>query len=189
MNTFETLRQAKAFAAEKHRGQTLKGHEVPYMVHLIRVDSLLASVGADIDERIAGWLHDVMEDQGVALPDISVRFGVRVARIVEDLTQPDNSYSWEVRKRYAEDRVANWAHDTQKVQAADTIANLEIITADYRKNEEAVFSHFNAPKEPWILHKQHMVARLQTSWPENPLMPKLLNTYEDFIFAVGKSGN
>jgi (p)ppGpp synthase/HD superfamily hydrolase len=52
-----TLERAIAIAAEAHQGQTDKGG-APYILHPLRVMLSLNS----IEERIAGVLHDVVED-------------------------------------------------------------------------------------------------------------------------------
>lgn len=78
---------ALQFAFEKHRRQLRKGSGVPYMTHLMSVSALVMEHGGGEDEAIAALLHDSVEDVGVTLEEIRMKFGDRVADIVAGCTK------------------------------------------------------------------------------------------------------
>lgn len=82
------FKEAFDFAYEKHRKQLRKGSGVPYITHLMSVSALVMEHGGGEDEAIAGLLHDSVEDVGVTVEEIKVRFGERVADIVAGCTKP-----------------------------------------------------------------------------------------------------
>src|SRR5262245_4550881 len=57
------LRSALAFARARHGGQTRRGSDTPYWVHLVRVAMQLPRWGLDDPDLLqAAILHDVLED-------------------------------------------------------------------------------------------------------------------------------
>ena len=83
------LLQALDFAAERHSAQRRKGPDAaPYVNHLIEVATLVANVGQvdDEDVLIAAVLHDVLEDTPTSADEVSERFGPRVCRFVQALS-------------------------------------------------------------------------------------------------------
>ena len=75
-----------AFAA--HDGQTRKTGE-PYITHPVAVACILAKLHLDLPTLLAALLHDVVEDTGVPIAEISEKFGKQVADLVEGLTKLD----------------------------------------------------------------------------------------------------
>ena len=65
------------FAAAKHRTQTRKRTDIPYISHLMSVAALVLEAGGDEDQAIAALLHDVVEDCGgePMLEEVRGRFG------------------------------------------------------------------------------------------------------------------
>jgi len=78
------------FAAEAHRRQSRKDGRTPYIVHPVAVLRRLSSdLGVeDADLLCAAVLHDVIEDSTVTREELELRFGVRVAGWVQELTVP-----------------------------------------------------------------------------------------------------
>ena len=76
---------ALTYAAWAHAGHLRKGTTIPYISHPLAVAALVMESGGDEDEIIAALLHDTAEDAGGEgrLADIRVRFGERVADIVD----------------------------------------------------------------------------------------------------------
>lgn len=56
------LHQAILLAGMAHKGQLRKGTALDYLVHPMEVLEILSSMHADINLRIAGVLHDTLED-------------------------------------------------------------------------------------------------------------------------------
>ncbi len=82
----QLLERAYAFAAEKHQGVTRLTGE-PYIEHPIAVAGILAELGMDDVSIAAGFLHDVPEDCGVSIEEMTERFGADVAHLVEGVTK------------------------------------------------------------------------------------------------------
>jgi guanosine-3',5'-bis(diphosphate) 3'-pyrophosphohydrolase len=80
------LERAYTFAHEKHEGQKRMTGE-PYIEHPVEVSGILAELGMDDTTIAAGLLHDVMEDCGVTHEDLTARFGLDVAYLVDGVTK------------------------------------------------------------------------------------------------------
>jgi GTP diphosphokinase / guanosine-3',5'-bis(diphosphate) 3'-diphosphatase len=61
----------------------------PYISHPVAVACILAKLHLDLPTLLAALLHDVVEDTGVAISEISATFGKQVADLVEGLTKLD----------------------------------------------------------------------------------------------------
>lgn len=85
----DRYQEAMNFAFKHHRNQLRKGSGVPYMTHLMSVSALVMEHGGGEDEGIAALLHDAIEDQNVTYDEIRIRFGDRVADIVQGCTKED----------------------------------------------------------------------------------------------------
>ena len=84
----EQVWAAYRYAAIAHLGQIRKTGE-PYITHPVAVACILAKLHLDLPTLLAALLHDVVEDTGVAITEISERFGKQVADLVEGLTKLD----------------------------------------------------------------------------------------------------
>ena len=80
------LRDAYKFAAGHHHLQKRKSGE-PYLAHPVEVAHILADMNLDQVALATGLLHDVVEDTGVGVDEISERFGAEVARCVDGVTK------------------------------------------------------------------------------------------------------
>src|SRR5687767_11966999 len=100
------IAQAAHFAAQRHAGQTRKGaRQEPYVVHLAEVAALLAEAtdGDDAGLIAAGWLHDAVEDRGVARAELAERFGEDVADLVCEVTDDKSLDKAERKARQVEE--------------------------------------------------------------------------------------
>jgi GTP pyrophosphokinase len=84
----EQVWAAYRYAANAHEGQTRRTGE-PYISHPVAVACILAKLHMDLPTLLAALLHDVVEDTGVAITEISEQFGKQVADLVEGLTKLD----------------------------------------------------------------------------------------------------
>jgi len=84
----EQVRHAYLYADAAHTGQMRKNGE-PYITHPVAVASLCADWKLDAQALMAALLHDAMEDCGISKADLSERFGVPVAELVDGLTKLD----------------------------------------------------------------------------------------------------
>ena len=110
------LERAIAIAAEAHAGQVDKaGH--PYILHPLRVMLSLK----DPDERIAGVLHDVVEDTDVTLDQLTREgFSAEIVAAVEALTKRPGESRHDAALRAAANRIA------RRVKLADNADNMDL---------------------------------------------------------------
>ena len=57
---------AHQLAFEWHADQTRKGNDIPYVSHLMQVAGAVLEFSGDVDQAIAGLLHDALEDAPTA---------------------------------------------------------------------------------------------------------------------------
>ncbi|MDX1806863.1 MAG: HD domain-containing protein [Paenisporosarcina sp.] len=74
------------FAYDRHKGQTRKYSNEPYILHPIRVAFIVSSTTNDQATIAAANLHDVVEDTDTELEEIYDVFGKRVGLYVEGVT-------------------------------------------------------------------------------------------------------
>lgn len=97
-----TLERAIALAATAHAGQVDKAG-APYILHVLRVMLRLETA----EERMAGVLHDVVEDTALTLDDLrSEGFPEAVVRAVESVTKREGESYEEFVERAKADPVA-----------------------------------------------------------------------------------
>lgn len=145
--------EALILAGEAHEGQVIKGTAIPYITHPVGVARLVGLYGGDIDQQIAGLLHDTLEDGGPHYRDpIYEKFGPSVLAIVEGCTDgvPDASGKkepWKERKvRYLQ-HLASADSRTLLVSGCDKLFNAQAIVEDLRRIGTAVFERFTAKRE------------------------------------------
>lgn len=139
------------FAASAHSGQRRRGTSVPYVSHLIQVAGLVMEHGGDIDQIVAGLLHDVIEDcEDVDRASLGIQFGAEVVRIVEicsDLLEtdtPNAKSAWLPRKRYYISKLREADPRAQLIVACDKLHNLRSLIADLKQSGVETLTRFNA---------------------------------------------
>lgn len=121
------LRRAVAFARARHAGQSRRGSDTPYWVHLVRVAMELARWGERSPVLLqAALLHDTVEDTPTSVGEIRVGFGPEVADLVDWLTVPEDP---ERVRSYYERLQSRGPHDAQLLKLADRVDNLRSIQA------------------------------------------------------------
>jgi GTP pyrophosphokinase/guanosine-3',5'-bis(diphosphate) 3'-pyrophosphohydrolase len=83
------IRQAYAYAAEMHEGQTRKSGE-PYFTHPVAVAAILTEQRLDDATIITALLHDTIEDTKSTWAEIERRFGAEIAELVDGVTKLTN---------------------------------------------------------------------------------------------------
>jgi (p)ppGpp synthase/HD superfamily hydrolase len=168
--------RALAYAAVIHAGQVRKTNNVPYIAHLLGVASIALEYGADEDEAIAALLHDAGEDAGGEgrIADIRVRFGDKVAKIVEgctdSLTIPKPE--WRERKEKYIAHLESADAPTILVSAADKLYNTRAILRDLRREGDGVFDRFKGKKEGTLWYYRALVTAFRKHG-ENELIDEL----------------
>ena len=80
------LHRAYLTAKNAHMDQRRKSGE-PYIIHPVKVATILAELGLDTDTIIAGLLHDTVEDTILAKEQLTRVFGEDVALLVDGVTK------------------------------------------------------------------------------------------------------
>lgn len=117
--------QAMLFAKERHKGQARKYTGNPYFDHLAEVAGIAAAglpfAWLEVGTCVA-YLHDSMEDQGVAEEELQIRFGLAVSTGVWWLSDLEKGNRAE-RKAAARERLAQAPAYVQTIKCADIISN------------------------------------------------------------------
>ncbi len=82
----DIIERALVFAIDAHEGVQRRSGE-PFVVHPIEVGVILVRMRLDPEIIAAALMHDVVEDCGVSLDQISNLFSERVARLVDGVTK------------------------------------------------------------------------------------------------------
>ena len=82
----DMIRHAYNFGLDAHKKQKRYSGE-PYFDHCLNVAEILADLKMDSNTITAGILHDVVEDTGIALDEISEKFGEVIANLVDGVTK------------------------------------------------------------------------------------------------------
>ena len=173
---------AFAWAVHLHARQARKGSTIPYVSHLMIVAATVLEHGGSETQAIAALLHDAAEDQGgqPTLDMIRTRFGNAVADIVEtctdtfDIPKPE----WRPRKQAYLDRLRHHAGCATLVAAADKLHNFSTTRDDLRREGDAAWRKFNAPKEGQLWYFRGCVDALVASG-RTPIVEKLAAVVED----------
>lgn len=143
------LEEACAFALEKHAGQVRKGTSIPYVSHLLQVAGLVLEHGGDVDQAVAGLLHDALEDTDTTVQEVREAFGDEVTRIVEACTDTLPGDTPEKKGPYVERKSRYLAHLREAdaavllVAGCDKLDNLRSLLADLHAEGAATLTRFN----------------------------------------------
>jgi GTP pyrophosphokinase len=98
----ELIDKAFKFANEAHRDMYRNSGE-PYIIHPINVARIVnQEIGLGAKSVAAALLHDVVEDTGIPLEEISKQFGPKIANLIDGLTKISGTYNKETNSLQAE---------------------------------------------------------------------------------------
>jgi len=138
---------AVSFMVKAHGDQKRNYTGEPYAVHPLEVAGILADYGFQDEVVIAGLFHDVVEDTKVTLEDIKEKFGHRIAKLVEEVTDVSTPLHGNraTRKGMNREHLAKASYYGQSIKVADLISNSRDIMAHdpnfakvYLKEKEAL---------------------------------------------------
>lgn len=150
----QRLAHAFAFALEAHGPQQRKGIGVPYASHLLQVAGLVQEHGGDVEQTMAAFLHDTIEDcEAVTFEALDQLFGRDVASIVRDCTDtlpdepPEAKRPWKQRKLEYLDHLKSAPERSVLVGVCDKLHNLRATLIDLGDQGPGFFERFNAGPE------------------------------------------
>jgi GTP pyrophosphokinase len=98
----ELIDKAFRFANEAHRDMYRNSGE-PYIIHPINVARIVnQEIGLGSKSVAAALLHDVVEDTGIPLEEITKQFGPKIASLIDGLTKISGTYNQETNSLQAE---------------------------------------------------------------------------------------
>lgn len=149
------VNQALEFAAIKHQGQFRKHptKKIPYISHPAKIGIMLARAGYDDEVVAAGILHDVVEDCGVSLDELSNMFSPRVAGLVDQVSEPGKELSWDIRKEAYRAKLETADKGALAIAAADHLHNLESLAETYAE-DPSVVKMFKVPMDKKMEHER-----------------------------------
>lgn len=168
-----SISKALEFAVEVHYHQRRKGDNKPYIIHPLGVALIVAKVGAADETIAAALLHDVLEDTKTTRAQLQERFGEKISKIVDELTEQNKSLPWKVRKDEVLKHIPQISEEALLVKAADLVFNLSSMIEAYQKEGPVIFSRFNAPLSDQITMHQKLYLALQKRRPTNPLLGEI----------------
>ena len=126
MKNFLNYWNAITFAFEKYGTLKRKSMDIPYIVHPIRITTILHANGFnEFDHErlmIAALFHDLIEDTDMEINEIEDRFGSKIGDIVIELTKPEGAKGRKKDKWLEEFAIKS--KEAKIVKLADRIDNL-----------------------------------------------------------------
>lgn len=123
----KVFERAIEFAVEKHKGQTRKGDGRPYILHPMEVAILILKYKKSVNAYLLGAcaiLHDVVEDCGVTLSEITKEFGPQVASIVDELTLDKTKYKSIGKAEYLAQHTVKMSSYALAIKLCDRLSNV-----------------------------------------------------------------
>jgi (p)ppGpp synthase/HD superfamily hydrolase len=155
------FQEALIFATQLHAKQARKGTGIPYIAHLLSVTALVLEAGGDEDEAIAALLHDSAEDQGGrrTLEEIRLRFGSRVADLVDGLTDTYDCPKppWRERKERYIANLRQACPAVRRISLSDKLHNARSIIADLNTDGGMVWERFKGGKDGSLWYYRTLV--------------------------------
>ena len=139
--------KAIEFATKAHSGLYRKGTNIPYITHPLNVAQILIEYECPESVVTAGILHDTLEDTQATVDDIRDAFGYEVADLVNAVSEPNKSDTWENRKAHTIKHLKTASPEVLMISLADKMDNIKKIREDYEKIGNKVWERFNRPKE------------------------------------------
>jgi (p)ppGpp synthase/HD superfamily hydrolase len=130
-------RDALAFAADHHSGQTRDFGGVPFVTHPVEVACLLHESGYSDEVVAAGVLHEVLEDTDVEQEELASRFGERVAELVAAVSDDPSIEDGVERKAALRRQVAEFGEEAGVIFAADKISKARELRERLSRGEAA----------------------------------------------------
>jgi (p)ppGpp synthase/HD superfamily hydrolase len=119
------ISKAALFAAHSHKDQMREDMGDPYVVHLSEVAAMCASI-KPLDPVLvaAAWLHDTLEYTDTDATALRDNFGVAVADLVADVSDPPG-LKGKARRQRQVDHTAKAGIRTKRLKLADRTSNVE----------------------------------------------------------------
>lgn len=181
---------AAAFAAKWHGSQTRKdAAKTAYITHPLMVAAHLESVGCDEQTKIAGILHDVLEDTGCTENEMILVAGAEITSLVLEVTH--NKYiPREQKHTNLVHQLSSMSERALMIKVADRTHNLRDVKDLSRLpdgfTEAKVFDYARKSRELYVTIQNRS---LQSSSPLLKLLrffDRAIRDIEDIEFAMNE---
>jgi (p)ppGpp synthase/HD superfamily hydrolase len=164
------LTAAHDVAAAVHGGPLGTGRTS--LRHPVAVAGLLHEAGYPTHVLAAALLHDVVEDGSIDLWRLEERFGPRVARLVDQLTEDATIPSFARRKATLRERAVGSGYEAAAIFAADKLATVRALLERGESPPPEKLEHYR--RSLWVLQARH---------PELPFLPELAADLQRLVAA------
>lgn len=158
----EKFQLPSEWSVEKHKGVVRKGDGSPYIIHPMRVLISLQSIKKSKNAFLlaaAAILHDVVEDCEVSIEEISQKFGLHVACLVQELTSDSEEIKKQGKTEYLTQKMlkmSSYALCIKLVDRLDNIRDMKSLSKEVVKKQiDSTVSILNTLKTGRKLTKTH----------------------------------
>jgi GTP pyrophosphokinase len=117
-------KKAWDFAEDAHKGVNRKFTGLPYFEHVKKVFKLVKKVDVREELGCAALLHDVVEDTDYSYDDIKKEFGLKISKLVNELTSYSEMIDVMGKSDYLLDKMATMSDDALVIKLCDRFQNL-----------------------------------------------------------------
>ena len=118
------IKQAHAFALERHKNQYRKFTKEPYIRHPEQVVCILAMYNVNDEVLTAAMLHDIVEDTYTTIYEIQETFGKNIADLVSELTVDNCAKKTFDKKVYMSMHINHMGSRAFTIKLADRLHNV-----------------------------------------------------------------
>jgi len=147
--------RARSFAADAYGSEQA-------LQHPDAVAALVRDAGADEEVQAAAYLHDLVEDTDVELPQIAAEFGSRVTCLVAAMTEDESIPDYVERKEEHRRRARGSGRDVALLFVADKLSNARRMRRGLKQPDAGKFGHYAATLET-----------MRAAYPDLPLLDEL----------------
>ncbi|MDD2505084.1 MAG: HD domain-containing protein [Bacilli bacterium] len=177
--------RALNFAIKAHEGEFRKDEpDRPYILHPMIVGDILKYHNFDDNVVAAGYLHDVVENTGYSIEDISRLFGGDIASLVMTATYPTGFESWHDKRKYKIKLSKDLPVRNKAIILADQIANIEEHRIVSDKKGYIDFSNYQAGYDDQKWYIESMFDSLNFNIDESltPLLNRFYLNIQHFFY-------
>lgn len=142
---------AISLAVKAHDGQFRKGTNIPYIFHPMAVGKILFDIGCDEDVVVGGLLHDILEDTSISLDEIHLKYGEKIAHLVDGASYSETG-TWMERRKNKLAYLENAPEEVILIECADKLDNIRAISRDFTDLGDELWSRFSGTKEQLKWH-------------------------------------
>ena len=114
---------ATVLATKAHQGQYRRSSNEPYIVHPLRVASIIYDSTGDLRLATAGVCHDILEDTKITEDDLAAATNYDIVQLVKSVTKDNKLPKPEKEKEFL-NRYRNAQLDTVILKLADRVDNV-----------------------------------------------------------------